>query len=90
MPYYAGRIVIGPNLRRWIHAPTHRRFATEDWVKGHIRFGVWRRKRPRNHYYILAYDVEAQKRVKIEFIHFPQGNLDYPFDHIYADHAHLF
>lgn len=90
MPYYAGKIVIGPNLKRWIDAPTHRRFASEDWVRSLIRFGTWRRKRRRNYYYIQAYDVEGHKRVKIQFVHYPNGSLDYPYDHIFADHAHLF
>lgn len=47
-------------------------------------------KRHRNHYYIIAQDVEGHKKVKIQFIYYPNGNPRYPFDHVYADHAHLY
>jgi len=89
MPYYPGKVIIGPNLRRWIDNPAHRRFASEDWVKGNIVWGYWQRIR-KNLFCCIVYDVESQKNAKIEFIHYPEGNTNYPFNHVYADHAHLF
>ena len=89
MPCYLGEVIIGPNLLRWIDKPAHRRFASKEWVKGNVQFGAWLGGR-NNHFYCIVYDVESQKNAKIEFVHYPQGNALFPFDHVYADHAHLY
>lgn len=89
-PYYSGRIKIGPDLWQWINHPAHRRFASKEWVKGQIRWRTWRKEEGKNRYYIPVHDVEGGKLVKIFFTHYPDGTLECPFDHIYANHAHLF
>jgi hypothetical protein len=90
MPYYPGEVIIGPNLIRWINLPAHRRFASVEWARGQIVFGAWRRAGSRNDHFVMVYDVESGKNAKIRFTHYPNGNPDYPFDHVYANHAHLF
>jgi len=89
MPYHPVEVIIGPDLRRWIHMPAHRRFASEDWVRGNIQFGDWAGGL-NNRFYLIIYDVESQKNAKIEFTYYPNGNANYPFEHVYANHAHLF
>jgi hypothetical protein len=89
MPIHQIEVIIGPNLRKWINKPAHRRFASEEWAKGNIQFGDWLGG-TRNLFYCIVYDVESQKNAKIEFVHYPNGNAKYPFPHVYADHAHLF
>jgi hypothetical protein len=70
--------------------PAHRRFASKEWVKGNIQFGQPWLGGCNNRFYCIVYDVESQKNAKIEFVYYPKGNADYPFEHVYADHAHLF
>jgi hypothetical protein len=89
MPYYPGKVIIGPHLIRWIHLPAHRRFASIEWANGQIVFGTWISAGSRSDYFVIVYDVESGKNAKIQFTHYPNGNSDYPFDHVYANHAHL-
>ena len=89
MPYHPVKVIIGPDLKKWINMPAHRRFASEEWIKGNIQFGFWMGGL-NNRFYCIVYNVESQKNAKIEFTHYPHGNASYPHEYVYANHAHLF
>jgi len=89
--YYFGRIEFQqPKIDNWIRR--HRSFASRDWFRSEIRYGLWKRERNRPyHYRIYPTVFEGAKRIRvvIKIIHNPNGSQEYSYDHVYVYHAHV-
>ena len=87
---YLGRIILGSQPKNWINR--HRSFASREWFESQIRYGEWLRERNRPHKYLLYVSVLEGRQtldILIKITHYPQGNLNYNFDHVFVDHAHV-
>ena len=91
MPFYSGRVEFNhPKIDRWIRE--HRSFASRDWLRSQVIFGKWIYERGRRgRFHILAEVGEGRKTIKvlIRCIHYPNGNPNYPYNHVYVEHAHV-
>lgn len=99
--YYAHPIIFEqPKIDNWIK---NHSYASRDWIDGNVRYRLWGRKRKckcnrrdalarhiHNHFQIYPEVVigAKRKRVVIKFIHYPNGNPSYRYNHIYVYHAH--
>jgi len=80
-PYLGEIKFIQPKIRTWIRK---HRFASEDWLIGHIRWGKWLPDKKPDHYYILinCYDGKKSIDVKVKFIYYPDS-------YVLVHHPHI-
>lgn len=89
MPYYSGRIEYDRRVKRWIRE--HRSFASKEWLNGQVRYGLWER-RVNNRFDILVVVIEGgvkRLRVVIRIRYFPNGSRNFPYRHVFVEHAHV-
>ena len=86
MQPYLGQVHIDKKLNKWIN--THP-YASREWLISQIIFKPWQ---PRNNHYQVIAEAEYKSeeiRIRIKFIHYPNGGPKYTTDyaHIYGAHT---
>lgn len=87
---YFGKIILGPQPKSWIKY--HRSFASAEWFRSQVRYGKWIRERNKPHNFLIYVTVlEGIKSLNllIKITHYPHGNINYNFDHVFVNHAHV-
>jgi hypothetical protein len=66
----------------------HASFASQGWIINQVAFGMWEPKG--NHYQVTTKETSGSEKLKIriKFIHHPNGGPEYPTDYVHVYGAH--